>query len=157
MADQFFNKVRGWPLVGTSIVMGALSVWWYLYFYTQEKMSYNLTHSYFAIVPLTAYIFFRNINPSIRRYVSYSLVDLGKTTLETYLLQHHIWLTSNAKTLLNITPGYPWVNFFLASTLFVVCAKELYRITTSLRFVRSFVCSLLFLFFHLGLGLELGF
>lgn len=137
MADQFLTKVRGWPLVGTSVVMAVLSVWWYLVFYSQEKMAYNLTHSYFAIIPLTAYIFFRNVSMRLRRYVSHSLVDLGKTTLETYLLQHHIWLTSNAKTLLNITPGYPWVNFFLASLLFVLCSKELYRITTSLRCVAS--------------------
>lgn len=135
MADQFFNKVGAWPLLLTSAVMAALSAWWYLVLYSQQKMEYNLTHSYFAIIPLVAYIFFRNISPRVRRYISYSLVDLGKTTLETYLLQHHIWLSSNAKTLLNITPGYPWVNFFLASTLFVLASKELYRITTSLRCV----------------------
>lgn len=61
----------------------------------------------------------------------------GKTTLETYLLQHHIWLTSNAKTLLTIVPGHPWINFALASILFVLVSKELYRITMSLRYVRS--------------------
>eukprot|EP01035_Chromulina_nebulosa_P018679 gene18679-24426_t len=65
--------------------------------------------------------------------VSMSLHDLGKTTLETYLLQHHIWLTSNAKTLLTIIPGHPWVNFALATILFFTVAKELYRLTMSLR------------------------
>ena len=58
---------------------------------------------------------------------------IGKTTLETYLLQHHIWLTSNAKTLLTIVNDSPWINFALASLLFVVVAKELYRLTMSLR------------------------
>eukprot|EP01035_Chromulina_nebulosa_P063572 gene63572-86967_t len=62
-----------------------------------------------------------------------SLHDLGKTTLETYLLQHHIWLTSNAKTLLTITPGNPWINFALATMLFFTVSKELYRVTMSLR------------------------
>eukprot|EP00981_Chlorochromonas_danica_P007694 scaffold1869_cov163-Ochromonas_danica.AAC.6 len=86
-----------------------------------------------AIIPLTAYIFFRNITPSIRSGVSMSLHDLGKTTLETYLLQHHIWLSSNAKTLWTITPGNPWVNFALATLVFFAVSKELYRLTMSLR------------------------
>ena len=50
-------------------------------------MYYNLTHAYFAIIPLTSYIFFRNITPGVRSGVSMSFHDLGKTTLETYLLQ----------------------------------------------------------------------
>ena len=62
-------------------------------------------------------------------------VFAGKTTLETYLLQHHIWLTSNAKTLLTIVPGHPWINFALATALFFVVSKELYRITMTLRLV----------------------
>jgi hypothetical protein len=63
--------------------------------------------------------------------------ELGKTTLETYLLQHHIWLTTNAKTLLTLVPGHPWVNFALATVLFYLTAKELYRLTMSLRCERS--------------------
>ena len=93
--------------------MGAVTIWWLTDFYMQDKLAYNLTHAYFAIIPLTSYIFFRNLTPAIRSGVSMSFHDLGKTTLETYLLQHHIWLTSNAKTLLTITPGHPWINFAL--------------------------------------------
>jgi hypothetical protein len=114
------------------ILMGVLSIYWFFNFYTLEKLSYNLLHSYTAIIPLIAYIFFRNI-PVLRTGYSGSLHDLGKTTLETYLLQHHIWLTSNAKTLLTITPGHPWINFALATILFFVVSKELYRLTMSLR------------------------
>lgn len=69
-----------------------------------------------------------------------SMHDLGKTTLETYLLQHHIWLTSNAKTLLTIVPGHPWINFALATLLFFFVSKELYRLTMSLRWVHFSYC-----------------
>eukprot|EP00607_Mallomonas_marina_P004963 CAMPEP_0182439996 /NCGR_PEP_ID=MMETSP1167-20130531/86781_1 /TAXON_ID=2988 /ORGANISM="Mallomonas Sp, Strain CCMP3275" /LENGTH=695 /DNA_ID=CAMNT_0024633825 /DNA_START=723 /DNA_END=2810 /DNA_ORIENTATION=- len=133
LAEQFFTKAKGIPLVLTAIGLGTISVWWFLEYYMKSKLEYNLTHSYSAIIPLTSYIFFRNITPGIRSGVSGSLHDLGKTTLETYLLQHHVWLTSNAKTLLNITPGYPWINFALATVLFFVLAKELYRLTMTLR------------------------
>ena len=62
-----------------------------------------------------------------------SLHEIGKTTLETYLMQHHIWLTSNAKTLLTIVPDHPWINFALATILFFFVSRELYRLTMSLR------------------------
>lgn len=133
LAEQYFNKAKGLPLTLASVLMGALTVYWFFTFYMKEKLEYNLTHSYTAIIPLTAYIFFRNVTPWTRSYVSMSLHDLGKTTLETYLLQHHIWLTSNAKTLLTIVPGHPWVNFALATLLFFAVSKELYRLTMNLR------------------------
>ena len=147
LAEQYFVKARGPPLYLASALMAAVTVYWLVFCYPLDKLAYNLNHSYFAIIPLTSYIFFRNITPAVRSGVSQSLHDLGKTTLETYLLQHHIWLTSNAKTLLTIVPDHPWINFALASMLFVVVSKELYRITMSLRYVspdilRSFICVL---------------
>lgn len=141
LAEQYFYKARGngsltssGPLIIAAVVMGAASIWWAYYIYPLPKLDYNLVHSYYAIIPLTAYIFFRNITPTVRSGVSMSLHDLGKTTLETYLLQHHVWLTSNAKTLLTIVPGHPWINFALATILFFTLSKELYRLTMSLRY-----------------------
>eukprot|EP01034_Spumella_vulgaris_P022296 gene22296-28412_t len=133
LAEQYFRTAKGWPLVLASVAMGSLTLWWLVYCFPLEKVEYNMTHSYFAIIPLTSYIFFRNLTPAIRSGVSMSLHDLGKTTLETYLLQHHIWLTSNAKTLLTIVPEHPWINFALATMLFFCVAKELNRLTMSLR------------------------
>jgi len=133
LTEQYFVKAKGWPLIIGAILMGGVTIWWLVYCYSLDKLSYNLSHSYFAIIPLTSYIFFRNLTPAIRSGVSMSLHDLGKTTLETYLLQHHIWLTSNAKTLWTITPGHPWINFALATMVFFIVSKELYRLTMSLR------------------------
>jgi hypothetical protein len=135
IAEQYFVRAnaKGWPIVFAGVAMAAVTIWWFFKFYMLGKLDYNLTHSYTAIIPLTSYIFFRNITPTVRSAVSMSLHDLGKTTLETYLLQHHIWLTSNAKTLLTITPGHPWINFALATILFFTVSKELYRLTMTLR------------------------
>lgn len=133
LAEQYFVKARGWPLYFASVVMGGVTLYWLYYYFPLDKFAYNMTHSYMAIIPLTSYIFFRNVTPFLRSYVSMSLHDLGKTTLETYLLQHHIWLTSNAKTLWTIIPNHPWINFALATIVFFVVSKELYRLTMSLR------------------------
>ena len=49
-------------------------------------------------------------------------------TLETHLMQHHVWLSSNAKTLVTVLPGYPLLNALAATALFVATAQELYRL-----------------------------
>jgi hypothetical protein len=54
-------------------------------------------------------------------------------TLETYLMQHHVWLTSNAKTLLVLLPAYPKCNLVVTTVLFVYLSRQLYHITMSLR------------------------
>ena len=59
--------------------------------------------------------------------------EIGKITLETYLLQHHIWLTSNAKTVLVWVPWSPKLNLALTSVVYVFCSRRLYRLTLSLR------------------------
>jgi len=136
LCEQFFMeaaKKDRKPLYACAVVMGAMGVWWVTQIYSLEKLPYNMMHNYFAFCPLLVYIFFRNITPAVRGTISMSLHTLGKTTLETYLLQHHIWLTSNAKTLLTIVPGNPVLNFALCSILFFLVAKELYRLTMTLR------------------------
>lgn len=133
LAEQYFVKVRGVPLMIAGVLMGALTLFWFYFYFPLDKLSYNLTHSYMSIIPLTSYIFFRNITPAIRSSVSMSLHDLGKTTLETYLLQHHIWLSSNAKTLWTLVPGHPWINFGLATLIFFYVARVLSKLTMQLR------------------------
>jgi N-acetylneuraminate 9-O-acetyltransferase len=134
LAEQYFYKAKGYSLAVTGVLMAAITFYWYSNYYVLSKLDYNMHHSYWAIVPLISYIFFRNITPQIRSGISMSMHVLGKTTLETYLLQHHIWLTSNAKTLLTIVPGHPYVNFICATILFYVVSKELYSLTMSLRY-----------------------
>lgn len=133
LCEQYFKIASGWPMVVTAVIMSAATIWWICTIYVKEKLEYNQVHSYFAIIPLTSYIFFRNLTPFLRSGVSMSLHELGKTTLETYLLQHHVWLTSNAKTLLTIVPSHPWINFMVASVMFYFLSRELYRLTMSLR------------------------
>lgn len=104
MRQQVLSK----GLVG--VVVGSVFVWWVTNVFMQSKLQYNLTNSYYGFIPLLAYVYFRNVSFTLRSYYLGTLHDLGKITLESYLMQHHIWLTSNAKTLLVLLPGYPKVN-----------------------------------------------
>ena len=138
--DSFFKNVGTLParrqalLVGPGIAVavGLLS-WWFGAVYSLPKTEYNQSNAYLAIVPLLCYIFLRNFHPILRSYHSPLLHNIGKTTLETYLLQHHVWLTSNAKTLLVLIPDNPKCNMFVVTVMYYYLAKECYRLTMSLR------------------------
>ena len=76
------------------------------------------------------YLFFRNCCASVRAKHLVLLAGMGKITLETYLLQHHIWLTSNAKSLLILV------------CLFCFCVHVLAARQTTHVYMSPGVCSL---------------
>ncbi|KAL3822907.1 hypothetical protein ACHAXA_010690 [Cyclostephanos tholiformis] len=98
-----------------------------------SKIEYNSTNPYFGFIPLVTYIYLRNLTPKMRSYSMEFLHNIGKTTLETYLMQHHIWLTTNAKTILVFLPGWPRVNLALVTYLYVLLSRKLHGLTLHLR------------------------
>eukprot|EP00534_Pseudo-nitzschia_fraudulenta_P002313 CAMPEP_0201122280 /NCGR_PEP_ID=MMETSP0850-20130426/5958_1 /ASSEMBLY_ACC=CAM_ASM_000622 /TAXON_ID=183588 /ORGANISM="Pseudo-nitzschia fraudulenta, Strain WWA7" /LENGTH=988 /DNA_ID=CAMNT_0047388939 /DNA_START=49 /DNA_END=3015 /DNA_ORIENTATION=+ len=140
ITSLFFRKLETMPfkqhflakaLMG--VVVFAAFYFWVTGPFMQGKFDYNQTNAYYGVVPLTAYIFFRNLTPFLRNHSLDLLHQIGKTTLETYLMQHHIWLTSDAKSLLTLVPGWPKVNFLLVSVLYVLMSRRLYQLTLFLR------------------------
>ena len=140
ITSLFFRKLEAqpwrWHLLA-KFAMGlafafAFSIWVEGPF-QQSKYQYNKTNAYFGFIPLIAYIFFRNLTPGLRSCAMDLLHQIGKTTLETYLMQHHIWLTSNAKSLLTLIPGWPKMNFLLVSLIYVFLSRRLYQLTIFLR------------------------
>jgi len=97
------------------------------------KFEYNVTNPYFGFLPLITYIYFRNLTPGLRSHSLKLLHEIGKTTLETYLMQHHIWLTSNAKTLLVLIPGWPKINMMVVTVIYFFTSRKLYKLTLYLR------------------------
>ncbi len=45
-------------------------------------------------LPITIYIVLRNISSTARRYYMHFFAWLGKITLETYIAQYHIWMST---------------------------------------------------------------
>jgi len=140
-ATQWLTVVEGLPqrrqlLVKctSAFLLVCPFAWWASTVFPENKLNYNLTNPYFSpLFPLLAYIFLRNISPWMRARFLGPLEIVGKTTLETYLLQHHWWLTSNAKSLLTLIPGYPILNFALVTVVYFFAAKKLYALTLSIR------------------------
>eukprot|EP00051_Salpingoeca_urceolata_P016158 m.213282 g.213282 ORF g.213282 m.213282 type:complete len:939 (-) comp18603_c2_seq1:36-2852(-) len=116
-----------------AVVLGLVLYFWAAHVFPLPKLEYNSLNAYTGIMPVLAYLFFRNCSVTLRSYYLHPLHSIGKITLETYLMQHHLWLTSNAKTLLVLVPGYPRVNLLVVMVIYVLASKELYRLTMSLR------------------------
>ena len=120
--EWLIKSTVGIPLFGAFF-------WWYTNPFQNGKLEYNTTNAYFGFIPLIAYIFFRNIHPKMRSSSLDLLHEIGKTTLETYLLQHYIWLTSNAKSLLTLVPGWPKCNMIVVTTVYFLVSRRVYSQT----------------------------
>lgn len=97
------------------------------------KIQYNRTNPYFGFIPLGAYVFLRNLTPTLRSHTTELLHEIGKTTLETYLMQHHIWLSSNSKTVLTFVPGWPRLNLVVVTCIYVLLSRKIHQLTLLLR------------------------
>ncbi|CAG5120363.1 unnamed protein product [Candidula unifasciata] len=106
-----------------------LGILWYSLFMGKDKISYNQTHPYTSVIPITIFIVLRNVHPVLRSYHVNMFAWLGKITLETYLSQLHIYLLSNARALLVFLPGYPLLNFSLATITYLLISHTLFSIT----------------------------
>ena len=56
----------------------------------------------------------------------------GRITLETYILQFHLWLVRDAKQRLVYIPDYPLLNFLLATSIFLLLSNWLFDATVVL-------------------------
>lgn len=128
-------RCREWAIKGSAAaVLVGFTAWWAGNILPMAKLEYNQKNAYFGVAaPVLTYIFVRNLTPLLRTRFLEPLHSLGKITLETYLMQHHIWLTSNAKTLLVFIPGSPKLNMVVVTCTYVLVSRELYRLTMSLR------------------------
>lgn len=82
-----------------------------------------------------SYIILRNVFQSSRKYYVGLFKSIGQYSLELYLLQHHIWLSSHAKTLVSIVPGFPLVNFVIATALLALASREAFIATKKLQII----------------------
>ncbi|RMD43177.1 hypothetical protein DV735_g1961, partial [Chaetothyriales sp. CBS 134920] len=71
-----------------------------------SKEEANRYHPFTEIVPILAFITLRNSHPTVRKYHSSMFSWVGRYSLETFVLQYHIWLAADAKKTLSIS-GFP--------------------------------------------------
>ena len=85
-----------------------LSVYaWFLGRFTDKYRS-NAYHPYTSPLAVLAFVGLRNSMPWLRSRHSYVFAWLGRCSLETFILQYHIWLAADTKGLLSI-PTFTWL------------------------------------------------
>ena len=67
-----------------------------------DKQTYTAYHPYISLLPVLAYVVIRNCHRSLRIRYSAVFAWLGRYSLETFILQYHIWLAADTKGLLQI-------------------------------------------------------
>jgi hypothetical protein len=125
-------------LFAACVVAGTV---YYNEIYCLPKLEYNQVHPYTSWIPITLFIVLRNLTPSLRSVHIAWYGWLGKITLETYIAQFHVWLSTgnvpNAQPakLLVLIEGYPLMNFMLCSALYILASYRLFNITNDLKFL----------------------
>jgi len=116
----------------------AVGVWWYVYYFSLPKKEYNKVHPYTSFIPIAVYMVLRNVSPLLRRWHMHLFAWTGKITLETYILQFHIWMKTTGingspKSLMVLIPGWYWTNFVLISAVYVFISLRVFQITNLLK------------------------
>lgn len=122
--DHRLTDHTQWPLiVKGSAGASAITLLWYFLFelYQPDKFAYNQWHPYISFLPIGAFVVLRNANAILRSASSTAFAFIGRCSLETFILQYHIWLAADTKGLLMVIPATQWrsLNFFITTIMFI--------------------------------------
>jgi N-acetylneuraminate 9-O-acetyltransferase len=67
-----------------------------------DKYDYNWWHPMISPLPVLAFVVLRNSTGLLREFHSGLFAWLGRFSLETFILQYHIWLAADTKALLSL-------------------------------------------------------
>merc|ERR1719181_2403001 len=112
--------------------------WWYVQYFALPKREYNKVHPYTSFIPIFLYLVLRNTTEWLRLRHMHLFAWCGKITLETYILQFHIWMKTTGingspKFLMVWLPGFYWTNFVLVTIVYVALSFRVFHITAALR------------------------
>jgi len=130
------------PLVAwAQRILGAalIAIWYFSFGYLAEKEAYNHLHPFIFILPLLGWLMLRNSSKYLTQSHSTFLEFLGKNTLETYVLQFHLFMNHSVQHIPVVIPGsgedghavVRALNMMLCATIFVSVAVLARKVTVS--------------------------
>lgn len=109
--------------VNVAIGTSALVMIWYFGFELAQpdKFVYNTWHPYVSFLPVAAFVVLRNANPVLRSASSRAFAWIGRCSLETFIIQYHLWLAADTKGILIVIPWTRWrsLNMVITAVMFV--------------------------------------
>ncbi|KAG8219742.1 10 TM acyl transferase domain found in Cas1p-domain-containing protein [Butyriboletus roseoflavus] len=127
--DNHLTEHPVWPMfVRVSIGVSATVFVWFMYFelVQESKFTYNAWHPYISSLPILAFVALRNATPFLRSCSSRVFAFIGKCSLETFIIQFHLWLAADTKGILLLIPRTNWraLNFVLSTALFIYISHQ---------------------------------
>lgn len=100
LQDMRITDHPKWPWIhrGGLTVCGLGLVWFFAFELSRrDKFAYNDLHPFVSIIPIVAFVLLRNATPVLRAASSKFFAFIGTCSLETYILQYHIWLAGGTR------------------------------------------------------------
>ena len=96
---------------------------------SEAKVDYNGFHAEYSVIPIIAYAILRNSTSKLRRTYSTFFAWFGRISLETFIMQFHIFLAADTKATLVVLPNSSiswawWLNFGIVSVLFLYASER---------------------------------
>ena len=145
-----FMKVRDnrltdhplWPvIVKVSIGGSVIGILWFFAFELLQpsKFTYNRWHPYISWIPIISFVVLRNANATLRSASSRMFGFIGRCSLETFIIQYHLWMAADTKGLLIVIPWTRWriLNMIVTTTIFVWLSNQVAQATTVMT---SWIC-----------------
>lgn len=95
------NKQYLWLVAGLAAIVYFVSVS-FLSIGRHGKERFNSYHPLLSCIPILAYVVLRNATPSLRNHYSRFFAWFGRHSLETFVLQYHIWLAADTRGILHL-------------------------------------------------------
>lgn len=118
----------------------ALIAFWYgLFGHIADKFTYNPMHPYVFVFAVIGWLMIRNCTRYLTECHSTLLEFLGRNTLETYVLQFHLFMSHNVQHIPVVVPGatadgpagLKFLNMVLCGAVFLAMAVWARRITVA--------------------------
>lgn len=124
-----------WPTI-MKVSMGGsvIGIIWFFGFELLQasKFTYNHWHPYVSWIPILSFAILRNANATLRSTSSQMFGFIGRCSLETFIIQYHLWMAADTKGLLIVIPWTRWriANMVVTTTIFVWLSNQVAQATT---------------------------
>ena len=124
-----------WPIVVKVSIGGSVIglLWFFAFEHLQpSKFAYNNWHPYVSWIPIVSFVILRNANATLRSASSQMFAFIGRCSLETFIIQYHLWMAADTKALLVVIPWTRWrmANMIVTTTIFVWLSNQVAHATT---------------------------
>ncbi|GAA6042735.1 hypothetical protein JCM8097_005556 [Rhodosporidiobolus ruineniae] len=135
--DPRWPDWQRYTIIASAITM----VGYFVFELTREsKFVYNGYHPYVSIFPVLAWCVLRNATPALRSTSSKFFIFFGQCSLETFIIQFHLFIAGDTRGIIMMIPGGAWlrpINFIITSIVFVFVSNQVAIATGALT---SLIC-----------------